>query len=199
MTVEFFYLIIVIQIFQCYSYETEPYLCSIVLSYCTAWPGFSRRLASMDGDNLLRCVVTDDGPRNDNIVGGAKAAVNIAPTQGLAGSEHHPFVIIGNLEGWCKYSNTHLVRRRVEYDFQNIAYKLNYDSQTTEFRYIDGIPAMTLDQVKKENPALMFVENIASVRKCTWCPNRISSSWAASAGAAGLCRIDFLGRGSTWT
>ncbi|KAI7858696.1 hypothetical protein BDC45DRAFT_281186 [Circinella umbellata] len=164
-----------------------------------AWPGFSSRIATMDGDNLLRSVVTDEGPQGDNTIVGPKGAINLAPTQALAGSELHPFMIIGNMEGWCKFTNSHLIRRKNEIDYQNVAYKLNYDSKTSIFRYIDGIPPMTLEQVKKENPALIFVNSPASIRKCTWCPNRVSAAWVASAGPAGLCRIEFLGRGSTWT
>ena len=83
-----------------------------------AWPGFSSRMATMDGDNLLRSVVTDEGPQSDTTVVGSKSAINLAPTQGLAGSELHPFMIIGNMEGWCKYTNNHLIRRKNEVNIE---------------------------------------------------------------------------------
>ncbi|KAJ8661026.1 hypothetical protein O0I10_003248 [Lichtheimia ornata] len=167
------------------------------IAYALVWPGIGDKLSYMDGDNILHLCDTKE---KSELSPGNRLVEGNAASFSIAGSEMHPFLSITSSDGWLKIVNAYVLRRRGETKYQNIAYKLEYDPEEDTFQYIDGLKPMSKDQSKKEKGYYHYMkDSVRLLTKTCWCPNTTSAGWIASGGAAGLCRVEFVGRGTQWT
>ncbi|KAF7723874.1 hypothetical protein EC973_001546 [Apophysomyces ossiformis] len=84
----------------------------------------------------------------------------------------------------------------MRHPIESIIYKWVYDANT---KIIHCLEAHQPSFVSSENSSAsiyhFFVDPIVSIYRVVWNPNQATSGWIASGGAAGLCRVEFIGCG----
>lgn len=116
----------------------------------------------------------------------------------IATSEHHGQFVVGTSFGWTRGGNMYQIRSRSFTVKQITVYKLSYSEITKSYRYIDGIGYQGLDETRKIPRFQQFGETPMAIQKIIWNPNKPTCAFLASGGSAGLCRIEFEGRGTKW-
>ncbi|KAI8817950.1 WD40-repeat-containing domain protein [Fimicolochytrium jonesii] len=105
-------------------------------------------------------------------------------------SDHLPFVCSGSADGSVTVST---VRRtganRFHKPVQVFLYRLEYDQPSDTFTLFDDLNPQIVADNPRTVPINFFGPEIA-IQKVAWNPNVNASSWIASAGTAGLVRIE---------
>ncbi|KAI8097975.1 uncharacterized protein B0P05DRAFT_522806 [Gilbertella persicaria] len=158
------------------------------------WQGHDTIMLYVDADGLTRgCAFNADGGLSFNKLGDCTGMC-----WSIGTSEHHGHFALSTAIGWVRTSNMYQVKLKKLLITQNTVYKLHYNHDTGIYRYIDGIGPQTLDEAKKLPVYSQYGDSQMSIQKVAWNPNKPTCAFLASGGAAGLCRIDFEGRGSNW-
>ncbi|KAI9486287.1 MAG: hypothetical protein EXX96DRAFT_548476 [Benjaminiella poitrasii] len=165
---------------------------SIVNNCAWAWHG--TMVIHSDADNLTQGfgINTDGTPaklRFGEMLGFCWTA---------AVSEHHAQFAVASSLGWVRSCNMYQKKIRQLLLAQNTVYKLHYHEDKDIYQYIDGIAKQTIDETRSLPSYRQFGETHMQIQRVVWNPNKTTSAFLASGGAAGLCRIDFEGRGSKW-
>lgn len=63
---------------------------------------------------------------------------------------------------------------------------------------MDGIGAKDTKYFTKVPRYELFSTPEVALQKTVWNPNKLTSGFLATAGSAGLCRVEFEGRGPSW-
>ncbi|KAF7723090.1 hypothetical protein EC973_002374 [Apophysomyces ossiformis] len=163
--------------------------------YTCTWPGITDMLLYVDGENMCRTMRTTDGPETGATI---KTFDSLGFVWSLSSSLQHTFTAAGTVDGWVKMLNTLQKRKKSGLAVQQILYKLQYDSASNEFRYVDGITPEYWEKNKQDVTYEPFVDMKLNIQRIAWNNNRRTSGWVASAASAGLCRIEFVGRGPGW-
>ncbi|KAI8978440.1 hypothetical protein BDB01DRAFT_271600 [Pilobolus umbonatus] len=135
----------------------------------------------------------------NNVPSGSFIGESIGECNMIASSIFHPHIAYCSSIGWVMHVNTSPTKDRKWGTIMNVAYKLDYDEENDKYTYIDGVNHMTVDQAKELSGLEDFLSSSRSIQRITWCPTVRSAAFLASGGAAGLCRIEFVGCGTQWT
>ncbi|CEI93818.1 hypothetical protein RMCBS344292_08044 [Rhizopus microsporus] len=120
------------------------------------------------------------------------------PCWHLGTSEHHGQFLTATATGWLASANMYQYKGRVASLYHYYIYKLCYSEETNTYVYIDGIGFKSQEEIAKTPQYELFTVGEVSLQRAVWNPNRRTAGFIASAGSAGLCRIEFEGRGSKW-
>ncbi|KAG2189437.1 hypothetical protein INT44_004579 [Umbelopsis vinacea] len=134
-----------------------------------AWPPYTESFFFSDVERNLRSARTGVSTEHG---GTRKEADNRGEIWQFDGSYYHPFILFSSSDGWLKMKNHYHGKLRGQ------VYEAN--KRATESLYY------------------LFLEPEIAIQKCVWNPNRLTSGWVASGGAAGLCRVEFVGVGEDW-
>ncbi|KAI8982245.1 WD40-repeat-containing domain protein [Mycotypha africana] len=160
----------------------------------TAWSHHSHILFHIDSDGHCR----GEGFAKDNTQVGFKYGLVQGFVWEMCVSPHHGHFAVVSALGWVRSNNMFMNKKKKLSVVQKSVYKLHYDEETDELRYIDGIGYHNLDELRASPAYNQYGKSLMSIHKAAWNPNRSTSAFLATGGAAGLCRIDFEGKGSKW-
>ncbi|KAG1461298.1 hypothetical protein G6F46_004108 [Rhizopus delemar] len=162
--------------------------------YSIAWPGHAPMLLLSGAEDVIRALSysASMGPcytRYGEMPG---------PCWSIGMSEHHGHLSVANATGWIVTTNVYQPKLKSIALSLYVVYKLCYHAETKSFIYVDGLGVKTGEYMKKVPRYELFGTPEVSLQKVTWNPNKETAGFIASGGAAGLCRIEFEGRGPNW-
>ncbi|CAO3687937.1 unnamed protein product [Umbelopsis ramanniana] len=162
-----------------------------------AWPPYTENVFFPDVERNLRSVRTGISTEHGTT---KKEADNRGELWQLAASYYNPFLLYSTSDGWLKMKNPYQGKLRTQKPVITAVYRLRLDENPKKYRYVDGIKSSVYEAKKRTMESLyyLFVDPELAIQKCVWNPNQSTSGWIASGGAAGLCRVEFVGVGSDW-
>ncbi|CAO3645311.1 unnamed protein product [Cunninghamella echinulata] len=165
------------------------------IQYSLTWPGYRNRIYFSDSDLKVRERSVDDCIEFKQ---GQFYTEGRGYCFSIASSEVHSFIIHGSSDGFVSFNNVYVQRIRGTLKAQSVVYQLTYDDNTKSYKFIDGLKPLTFEESKALPMESFMYHPRISINKVCFNPNYDFSSWVASGGNNGLCRIDFLGLGNEW-
>ncbi|KAI9279899.1 hypothetical protein BC943DRAFT_355036 [Umbelopsis sp. AD052] len=162
-----------------------------------AWPPYTESFFFSDVERNLRSARTGVSTEHG---GTRKEADNRGEIWQFDGSYYHPFILFSSSDGWLKMKNHYHGKLRGQKTIVTTIYRMKLEENPNTYRYVDGIKPAVYEANKRATESLyyLFLEPEIAIQKCVWNPNRLTSGWVASGGAAGLCRVEFVGVGEDW-
>ncbi|KAG1092650.1 hypothetical protein G6F42_019149 [Rhizopus arrhizus] len=164
------------------------------IMYACAWPGHSIMGLFSDGESMLRGMSIN--------VDGSLSMTKFGDLPGIcwsmATSEHHGQFVCASAIGYVISCNLYQAKSRSLTNCTNGVYRLFYNENTDEYRYVDGIGLLSMPEAKALPTFRIYGKTHMAIQKVVWNPNKQTSGFLASGGSAGLCRVEFEGRGDKW-
>ncbi|KAG2186044.1 hypothetical protein INT43_002482 [Umbelopsis isabellina] len=162
------------------------------------WPMYTDAVLFPDVERVLRSTRT--APNSE--YGVSKKLVECrGDIWQISSSYFHPFAAMATSDGWLKLNNAfHGNKRGEKFSTINV-YRLKKTEVQHKYQYVDSIKDSSLSSKRGatgESLYYLFLDPEVAIQRCIWNPNRATCGWIASGGAAGLCRIDFVGSGKDW-
>ncbi|KAL9545340.1 hypothetical protein MBANPS3_007189 [Mucor bainieri] len=164
------------------------------IMYSCAWPGHSIMKVFCDGESMLRGIsVNMDGSLSQTKFGELAGVC-----WSMAASEHHGQFACSSALGYVISGNIYQVKSRSLINTTNGVYRLYYNENNDEYRYVDGIGILSLAEAKALPTFRIYGKTHMAIQKVVWNPNKQTCGFLASGGSAGLCRVEFEGREDKW-
>ncbi|CAO3698895.1 unnamed protein product [Rhizopus stolonifer] len=163
-------------------------VCSVV------WPGHAYMFLSAGSEDMLRATSASKSAANCHM----KYSEIPGFVWGLGGSEHHGHISVANATGWNITTNAYQQKKKAVSLAMYTVFKLCYHEPTKTYTYVDGIGVKDTKYFTKVPRYELFSTPEVALQKTVWNPNKLTSGFLATAGSAGLCRVEFEGRGPGW-
>ncbi|CAO3643353.1 unnamed protein product [Cunninghamella blakesleeana] len=165
------------------------------IQYAVCWPGHRNRMYITEGETTIKEISVNDCTEFKQ---GQYYAACKGSCYCISACESHCFIVHCSSDGFVTFHNAWSQRIRGVLKSQPTVYQLNYNEQNHKYKYLDGFKPLGFDEAKALPLESCLYHPLASINKVCFNPNHDTSSWIASGGNNGLCRIDFLGLGKDW-